>query len=123
MNKELILKVSRGVLICSLFIIGIIFFIFDNPKPIILGYVFGASISVLSFYLLNDSASKLVLMEPSAAKRKAHSNYILRYSIYFIVLLVSAVADYLNPLAAFLGLTMVKNSIYLLAYFDKDFLK
>lgn len=123
MNKDLFFKVSKIVLILSLFVVGFILLLFGNPKPIVLGYIFGASISILSFYLLNDSASKLIRMEPSRAKRRAYLNYTVRFLIYFIVLFISAIADYLNIFATFVGLTMVKNAIYALTVFDKNFFK
>ncbi len=123
MNKELFFKVSKAVVILSLFVVGSILLLFGNPKPIILGYIFGALISILSFYLLNDSASKLIKMDPATAKRRAYLNYSIRFLIYLTVLAISAVADYLNIFATFVGLTMVKNAIYILTAFDKNFFK
>lgn len=123
MKKDMIFKVSKVVVICSLFIIAFIAFVFENPKPIILGYIFGAAISILSFLLLNDSAKKLITMDPSRAKKRAYINYLIRFFIYFAVLFISAVADYLNILATGLGLTMVRNSIVILTALDKGFLK
>ncbi len=120
MNKDLVFKISKGVVVLSLFIVGIMLFFFKNSKPIISGYIFGTSISILSFFLINDSANKLVRMDPSAAKKRAQVNYILRYLIYFIVLSVAAIADYLNLFATFFGLTMIKNTIYILTKLDKD---
>ncbi|WFA08159.1 ATP synthase subunit I [Tissierella sp. Yu-01] len=123
MNKDLVFKVSKVVVILSLFIVGFMAFLFKNPRPIILGYIFGASINVLTFYLINDSANKLIKMEPSKAKSRAYFNYFFRFTIYFIVLLVSALAEYLNLFGTFLGLNMVKGSIYILSIIDKYFLK
>lgn len=120
MNKDLVYKVSKGVLVLSFFVVGVILLFFKNPKPIILGYIFGTSISILSFFLINDSATKLVRMNPSAAKKRAQVNYILRNLIYFIVLSIAAIADYLNLFATFFGLTMIKNTIYILTKLDKD---
>lgn len=122
MNKDLLFKVSKVVVALSLFIVGFMAFLFKNPKSIILGYIFGVLINILSFYLINDSANKLIMMEPSKAKRRAHSNYLFRYLIYFIVLLISALADYLNIFATFFGLNMIKIAIYILIIIDKDFL-
>lgn len=122
MNKELVFKILRVVIILSFSIIGFIFFIFKNPKPILLGYIFGALINILSFFLINDSAYKLVQMSPQRAKIRASSNYMLRFFIYFIVLFISIKADYLNYLATFVGLTMVRNAIFILNFIDKEFL-
>lgn len=123
MKKNLVFEVLKVVITCSLFIIGFVALVFKDAKPIILGYIFGASINILTFYLLNDTAAKIVTMPAHMAKKKAYANYMVRFSIYFIVISISAIADYLNLLATFFGLTMVKNSIYILCAFDKNFLK
>lgn len=123
MNKDLIFKISKIVVICSLILLGCIALLFKNPKPIILGYIFGVSINILSFHLMNVSINKSVTMEPTRAMKYSYFNYLIRISMYFFVLFISAVANYLNIFAAFLGLTMVKNIICFLSIFDKDFLK
>lgn len=122
LNKDLVVKISKVVIILSFFIIVFSFFLFRNPKPIILGYIFGALVNILSFFLISNSAYKLVQMSPQKAKIRASSNYILRFFIYFIVLFISIKADYLNYLATFVGLTMVRNAIFILNFIDKEFL-
>lgn len=122
MNKELIFKILKVVIILSFFIIGFSFFLFSNPKPIILGYIFGVLINILSLFLINVSAYRLVRMSPKKAKFRASFNYFLRLFIYFLVLFISIKADYLNYLATFVGLIMVKNAIFILNFIDKDFL-
>ncbi len=121
MSKDLIAKISKEVVLLSLFIIGLLALLFKEYKPLIMGYIFGAMISILSLYLINNSINKFVSMEPAKATINARKGYIIRYVIYAAVLIVSALADYLNILTALLGLTMVKNSILLLNFTDKDF--
>jgi hypothetical protein len=123
MNKDLVFKVAKVVIVCSIFVMGFMVFLFNAPNPIILGYIFGTSINILSFYLINDSANKLVRMEPARAKSRAQFNYLFRFFIYFIVLVVSAVADYLNIFGTFIGLNMVKIAIYILSVADRNFLE
>ena len=123
MNNDLVFKVTKRVSIISLLIIGSIAFIFKNSKPIILGYVFGAIISILGFKLLHNTINKAVEMSPGKAAAYSTVHYILRYLIYFIVLSVAAIADYLNFPAAILGLLMVKIVILGSGIFDKDFQK
>jgi hypothetical protein len=93
-------------------------FLFTNPKPIILGYIFGTLISMLGFKLLNNTINKAVLMVPSKASAYSTLHYILRYFIYFIVLTVSMLADYLNFPATLVGLLAVKIVIITSAVFD-----
>ncbi|CAK7049339.1 ATP synthase subunit I [Tissierella carlieri] len=123
MNNDLVFKITKRVSIISLLIIGSIAFIFKNSKPIILGYVFGAIISILGFKLLHNTINKAVEMSPGKAAAYSTVHYMLRYLIYFIVLLIAALADYLNFPAAILGLLMVKIVILGSGIFDKDFQK
>jgi hypothetical protein len=118
MNNDLVFKILKKTVIFSFFVIGFSMFLFKNPKSIIYGYIFGALISMLGFKLLNNTINKSVLMKPSRASRYSTLHYVLRYIIYFIVLLVSVIADYLNFPATILGLTAVKFVIIFSAILD-----
>lgn len=122
MPKKMFLKILKTVFIMSIIIILLIFFIFEEYKPIILGYIFGVCINVLSFKLMENNIIKALELGYAGAKKQVYSGYFMRILIYFVVLLISAIADYLNVLSAFVGLCMVKNSILLLSKFDKNFI-
>lgn len=121
MNKDLVLDVTKRVIISSLFIIGIMTFIFNEPKSIILGYIFGSIISILGFKLLHTTIERAITMSPGKATGYSTAHYMTRYLIYGVVLAVAALADYLNFMATFLGIMMVKIVILLSAVFDKRF--
>lgn len=122
-NNDIIIKVYKRTLIVGFFIMGISFFIFKNPKPIVLGYLFGLIISMLSFKLLDNTINKAVRMTPGKSKGYTMLHYILRYFIYFIVIAVSGIAPYLSFPATVLGLLMVKFTIIVSTILDKDFTK
>src|SRR5699024_7126418 len=96
---------------------------FNNSKPIILGYIFGTIISMLGLKLIDSTVSKSVKMSPAQANRYTVFHYFARYLIYFIVLFVAAVADYLNIIAAILGLMVIKLVIIISTVLNKDFTK
>lgn len=121
MNNDLVFKVVRRTAIFSLLVIGVIAFVFKEPKPIVLGYVFGTLISILAFKLLDNTINKSVKMPPAKASSYATLHYFIRYFIYAIVLGVAALANYLNFPAAVLGLLMVKVVILTSTIFDKNF--
>lgn len=123
MNKDLLVKISKTVVLLSFFILVLMVILVKESKPLIRGYIFGALISILSLYLINDSINRLVGMEPSRAKKNARKSYLIRFLIYAAVLTISALADYLNIFTTLLGLTMVKNSILFLSLTDKNFYK
>lgn len=121
MNNDIVIKVTKRVTLVSLLIIGVSFFLFKEAIPIIYGYIFGTIISVLGFKLLSNTINKAVSMTPSKATTYSIVHYMLRYLIYFIVLAIAALADYLNFPAAILGLLSVKFMIIASAIFDKNF--
>ncbi len=123
MNNDLVFKIVRRTAIFSLLIIGVMAFVFKESKPIILGYVFGTLISILAFKLLDNTINKSVKMTPAKASGYATLQYFIRYFIYAIVLVVAAIADYLNFPAAVLGLLMVKIVILTSTIFDKNLRK
>lgn len=123
MNNDIIIKIYKRTLIVSLFIVGISFFLFEKPRPIALGYIFGVIISMLGLKLLDNTINRAIKMAPHRANTYTVVHYILRNIIYFIVLAISAMADYLNFPATILGLLMIKISIIVSAILDKDFTK
>lgn len=122
MNNDIIIKVYKRVLVVSFFIMGVSFFLFKNPKPIVLGYIFGVIISMLGFKLLDNTINKAIKMTPEKANAYTVVHYMLRYLIYFVVLSISAIADYLNFLATILGILIIKFVIIFSSIFDKDFI-
>lgn len=108
MDRELVYKIIRKTIIFSLIIIGIFMLFFDNSKPIILGFIFGSIIGILGFKLLHTTISRAVDMNPRKASYYTSIHYTLRYLIYFIVLSVAAIADYLNFLTTILGLLLIR---------------
>lgn len=120
-NNDIIIKIFKRVLVISFFIIGFSLILFNNPNPIILGYIFGIIISMLTLKLLNSTINRAVRMTPAKASAYSMVHYFLRYLVYFVVLSVAAIADYLNFPATIIGLLMVKFVIFISTIFDKNF--
>ena len=123
MTDSVLKKIYKRTLIASFFIIGISFFMFDKPQEIVQGYIFGTMISVLGFILMERTLNRAVKMNPGKASGYTVLHFFLRYIIYFLVLLIAAIADYLNFPATVLGLLIIKFTILFSTFFDKDFMK
>lgn len=121
MNNDLIIDVAKRTSILSLIVVGILAIAFKDSKPIILGYLFGTFISIVSFKLISNTMESAVKKEPSKAKFYVISHYGMRMVIYGLALTLATKADYLNLFTTALGLTMVKNTIVLSTIFDKNF--
>lgn len=125
LDDKVISKIIKLTIAISLVIVGLLAFFIEEPKVYVLGMIFGSSISVLSFILMGITTSKAVKMEPSKAYGYAVRNYFIRYIIYFSVLLVAALADYINLFTTILGLFMIKIVILSTAICDniKEYIK
>ncbi len=123
MNKDLIQKIFKRVLIWSVLVIILIFFFKKDVKAGILGYIFGVLISMLNFLLLKQSVEKSVKMNPANASRYGKTQYFIRMMIQGLVLIIGAKADYLDFLMVVLGLLMVKIVITLSNVINKNYLK
>lgn len=117
-QDKVISGIIKKAIALSLIIIGILAIFLKEPKPYILGMIFGSSISILSFILMALTTRKAVLMEPSKAYGYSVGNYFIRYTIYFAVLLVAAKAEYIDFLATVLGIFVIKIVILSNAIYD-----
>lgn len=122
MNNKLVFKIAKRTIVLVLLIGGILSFVFSDPKPIVLGLLFGSIISMLNLKLLDNTITKAVQMPSNRAMIYSISHYFARYIIYFIVLIVAAKADYLNLIATIGGLFIVKFVIIGSNIFDKHFI-
>jgi DMSO reductase anchor subunit len=117
-DHNLSYTIIKRTIVYTLIIIGIILLSFKEPKPYVLGFVFGTSIGILGFRLLELTIRKAVTMPPKRASAYTMGQYMIRYFIYGIVLVVAALADYLSFPAAVLGLLMIKIVIITYAVYD-----
>ncbi len=108
MLDQMFKRIYKRVSIISVLILIILSIFTSNYKENIMGYIFGLLVGLLTFRLLVTSSKKSIKMDPVSAERYASKQYFTRFGIYFIVLSIAGLADYLNVLTSFLGLVMVK---------------
>lgn len=118
-DENIVDTIIKRTIILSFIIIGIIFIGLKNSKPYVLGYIFGVSVNILTFKLMERSVERAVTMEPSKAYGYSVKQYMIRYLIYAIVLTVGALADYLSIFTVVLGLFTIKIVILSLAVIDQ----
>lgn len=109
--------VKRSLIFISLISL-IILIAFKNPKPYIYGLLFGSIINILNFRLMYLSTKKAMSLGMKGAQRHVVTNYIIRYIIYAIVLIVAVKAEYLSMYTVILGFFTVKIIILSDAFYD-----
>ncbi|SDW12704.1 ATP synthase subunit I [Tepidimicrobium xylanilyticum] len=120
-DEKLVLHIISKTLVYSLIIIGIMFIGIRDAKPYVLGFIFGTIIGILGFKLIEKTVTRAVTMESSKAYFYSIFHYFIRYSIYATVLIIAAIADYLNFLTTVLGLLMIKIVIFSSTVINTDY--
>ena len=92
-------------------IIGIL--LVDDAKAFTIGLAFGLVFSILKLMLMKNSIKKSVTMPEAKAQRYANVQYMIRYLLTGIVLLVAALEPTINLLGVFLGLLSMKVGAYM----------
>lgn len=111
-------KIIIRALGIALILSGIFWLLLPNPKEYIYGLIFSTSINVLNFRLMGITFEKAVNMPEGRIIPYITVNYIVRYTIYGVMLTVSAIADYISLYTAILGLFMVKIVILSSPFYD-----
>ncbi len=101
-------RIMIWLLIVDAIIIGVSFIAIKEPRPFVLGLVFGSAISGLNFMELSNTLSRAVQMQSDKAQSFTVIKYFIRYIVTAVVLYVSIVAPYINVLGTILGLVIIK---------------
>lgn len=109
--------IKRSIILVAI-ISAIILVAFKEPKPYLYGLLFGSVINLLNFRLMYLSTKKAVTLSMRGAQSHIVINYLIRYMIYGLVLIVAAKADYINLYTAILGFFIVKIIILSDAFYD-----
>ena len=115
MNKDIFGKnlIMVYMILFSLImeIIGIL--LVDDAKAFTIVLAFGLVFSILKLMLMKNSIKKSVTMPEAKAQRYANVQYMIRYLLTGIVLLVAALEPTINLLGVFLGLLSMKVGAYM----------
>lgn len=115
MNKDIFRK-NLLVVYMILFslimeIVGIL--VLDDQKGFTIGLLFGLIFSILKLMLMKNSIKRSVTMPEAKAQRYANVQYMIRYVLTGVVLLVAALEPTINLLGVFLGLLSMKVAAYM----------
>ena len=117
-NDNIVEIIIKRTFILALIIIGIIFITVKEAKPYVLGLIFGTLVGILTFLLMDKSVKRAVYLDPGRAYNYTVRQYFIRMSIYAIILIIAAMADYLSFLTTAIGLLLIKTTIISLSIWD-----
>ncbi|MBQ6095236.1 MAG: ATP synthase subunit I [Lachnospiraceae bacterium] len=112
-KNRTVLEMELGIIALGiLFQLGSVFFPgsrLERAVSLLLGSVL-AGVAVLHMYRTLDRALDL---DAGDAQKAIYKGYVLRYVFFALVLVLSALTGYLNPLLIFLGYMTLKFTAYL----------
>ena len=114
MNNEMLKK--NFMLICMIlfslivYIIGIL--IVTDKLSWTLGIIFGLVFSLLKLKLMQNTLAKAVTLPEGKAQKYANVQYMIRYILTGVVLVIAALEPSINLLGVFFGLISMKVGAY-----------
>lgn len=121
MNKEIFSK-NLMVVYMILFsliveIIGIL--LLESKLSFTMGLLFGLIFSILKLKLIQNTIEKSVQMPEGKAQKYTNAQYMLRYVLTGIVLVVAALEPSVDLLGVFFGLFSMKVGAYMQIFINK----
>lgn len=116
MNSEVLrmqFRIIKYSLLAMVAVMALSFFVLKQPKPFIIGVLFGTLISILNFRSMAITMERAVTMNSGSASAYATVMYFVRMLIYAAVLYVSIRASYIHVLGTVIGLVIIKLVIYI----------
>lgn len=101
---------SRGLVVAGIISV-ILSIVLTDPTPIVKGFLIGAIINLLNFRLMTLSLIRTATMPQNRIQGYAMGQYMIRYTIYGIVLYLAFRSPSTNGIATACGYFLVKSMI------------
>lgn len=111
MNTDVLwmqLRIIKYSLFAMIAVMAVSFFVLKEPKPFIVGVLFGTLIGILNFRSMAIALEKAVKMNSGSASAYVTVMYFIRMGIYAAVIYLSIRAPYIHVLGTIIGLVTIK---------------
>ncbi|AHM55688.1 hypothetical protein EAL2_c03850 [Peptoclostridium acidaminophilum DSM 3953] len=117
---KLMQNIIKRVLVIIFLALLITFALGKFSQAMLVGLLFGSTISILNFRLLALSVTKALEMSPGKAQIYASSRYLIRMVITGAVIVVSLKAPYISTIGTIVGLLSAKLAVMQMGLGGKD---
>lgn len=117
-SEKNLVPIAMIIFSLIVYIIGI--FIVSEQMSWALGLAFGLIFSLLKLKLMEKTIGKAVLLPPAKAKNYMSAQYMLRYFLTAIVLVVAALEPSISLVGVFFGLLSMKVGAYTTLWVKKE---
>lgn len=106
-----------SIIIGAIMCIACLIFV-DGWQTMVSGIIYGTAVAIVNFTIMAKAGEKAIEMTPEKAKRKMTVNYILRYGIYIVTLIIAVKVSFLNPIGTVMGFFTSIVALYLTQVLD-----
>ncbi len=118
MEKLTQLKKQMTIKMAALYIVVLVILLIQGNVSGAYGLTFGTVMAVLNFFLLAGTLERSMQMHPQKARVYVTSHYLLRYGLFFLILLTAMKRVDMDFLWAVAGLLIPKAVIYAGNFYD-----
>lgn len=118
-KKTTFTQLSLGILFVVLpsLIIGLV--ISENKLAFTFGIILGTITAIGLLKHMEITLGRALQKLPKAAERYAIRNYIIRYIVNIIVLMIGIICEYISVVGVFIGLISIKISAFIFPYIKR----
>lgn len=113
LSADLRKTVSLAAAVIGAVICVVSVFVTDSKGPMALGVVIGTCVSIINFNIMALAGEKAIELPPEKARVKMTINYLIRYGLYIVVLIVAFKVSFFNVVGTVLGFFTSILALYL----------
>lgn len=113
LSADLRKTVSLAAAVIGAVVCVVSLFFTDSKGPMVLGVVTGTCVSIINFNIMALAGEKAIELPPEKARVKMTVNYLIRYGLYIVVLIVAFKVSFFNVVGTVLGFFTSILALYL----------
>lgn len=113
LSADLRKTVSLAAAVIGAVVCVVSLFFTDSKGPMALGVVTGTCVSIINFNIMALAGEKAIELPPEKARVKMTVNYLIRYGLYIVVLIVAFKVSFFNVVGTVLGFFTSILALYL----------
>lgn len=117
--KNMTSYIALATLIMSALMEAVFLIIGRWDLPVLFGNLLGAGVGILNFFLMGLGLQKALDKDEKDAKATVAFSHTMRFFLLALVLILAAVLDWFNLLAAIISLIMPTAAVYMSAMVSK----
>ena len=107
-SQQTVQVITQRSIVLALIGSVVLFFVANDPRAAVTGYLIGTLVSILGFRLMARSLTKSILMAKKKSVPFISTNYLIRYVFYGVFLAIAVFSDKISFITVLAGYFTVK---------------